>query len=102
MFSLEKLQVYDRALASVANLAQLSINWDKRHAVVEQLLRASESMVLNLAEGARLRGSPQRQHVVDYAIGSGWSAPPVWISRSASNWFLYPKPYEKRKLCAKW
>jgi four helix bundle protein len=70
MFSLEKLKVYDRALASVANLAQLLANWDKRHAVVEQLVRASESVVVNLAEGARLRSSPQRQHVLDYSIGS--------------------------------
>ena len=50
MFSLEKLKVYDRALASVASLAQLSTPWDKRHAVVDQLLRASESGVLNIAE----------------------------------------------------
>jgi four helix bundle protein len=70
MFSLEKLKVYDRALAIVANLAQLSVNWDKRHAVVDQLLRASENVVLNLGEGARRRGSPQRQHLLDYAIGS--------------------------------
>jgi four helix bundle protein len=34
MFSLEKLKVYDRALASVASLVQLSADWDKRHAVV--------------------------------------------------------------------
>jgi four helix bundle protein len=51
MFSLEKLKVYERALASVARLAQLSTNWDKRHAVMDQLLRASESVVLNIAEG---------------------------------------------------
>ena len=30
MFSLEKLKVYDRALTSVAKLAHLSTNWDKR------------------------------------------------------------------------
>ena len=70
MFCLEKLKVFDRALTSVANLAQLSANGDKRHAVVDQLMRASESVVLNLAEGVRLRGSPQRQHVLDYSIGS--------------------------------
>jgi hypothetical protein len=54
MFSLEKLKVYDRALASVASLAQLSADWDKRHAVVDQLLRASESGVLNIAGGTEL------------------------------------------------
>lgn len=70
MLSLEKLKVYDRALGSVSRLAQLAAPWDKRHAVVDQLLRASESVVLNIAEGVRLRNSPQRQHLVDYALGS--------------------------------
>jgi four helix bundle protein len=70
MFSIEKLKVYDRAMASVARLSQLSACWDKRHAVVDQLVRASESVVLNIAEGVRLRGTANRQHVLDYAIGS--------------------------------
>jgi four helix bundle protein len=70
MFCLEKLKVYDKALTHVAALAQLSAAWDKRHAVVDQLMRASESLVLNIAEGARLRGIANRQHVGDYAIGS--------------------------------
>ena len=69
-FSLDKLKVYDRALASAASLAQHSRSWDKRHAVTDQLLRASESVVLNLAEGARLRSSAKRHHLLDYAIGS--------------------------------
>jgi hypothetical protein len=70
MFSLEKLKVYDRALSSAARLIQLLAGWDKRHAVVDQLLRASESVVLNIGEAARLRGSTNRQHTLDYAIGS--------------------------------
>jgi four helix bundle protein len=70
MFSIEKLKVYDRAMTSVARLSQLSVCWDKRHAVVDQLVRASESVVLNIAEGVRLRGIANRQHVLDYAIGS--------------------------------
>jgi four helix bundle protein len=68
MFSLDKLKVYDKALANAASLAQRSRSWDKRHAVTDQLLRASESFVLNLAEGARLRSAAKRQHVLDYAI----------------------------------
>jgi len=70
MFSLDKLKVYDKALASAASLARHSRSWDKRHAVTDQLLRASESIVLNLAEGARLRSAAKRQHLVEYAIGS--------------------------------
>jgi four helix bundle protein len=70
MFSLDKLKVYERALASTASLMQLCADWDKRHSVVDQLLRASESVVLNIGEGARLRGMANRQHTLDYAIGS--------------------------------
>ena len=49
MFSLEKLKVYDRALGCVASLTQISADWDKRHAVVDQLLRASKCVILNIA-----------------------------------------------------
>jgi len=70
MFSHEKLRVYDKALASVASLAQHSALWDKRHAVVDHLLRASESIVVNIAEGARLRSTGTKQRMLDYALGS--------------------------------
>jgi four helix bundle protein len=100
MFSLEKLKVYDRALAGVAHLAQLSAHWDKRHAVVEQLLRASESMVLNIAEGARLRNSPQRQHILDYAIGSALECAACLDIAHCKQWLLETEALdEKRTLC---
>lgn len=70
MFSHQNLKVYDKALVSVANLAQRSASWDKRHSVVDQLLRASESIILNLAEGARHWSAGHKQHSLDYAIGS--------------------------------
>jgi four helix bundle protein len=70
MFSHERLKVYDKALVRVANLARCSALWDKRHSVVDHLLRASESIVLNLAEGARLWSAGHKQHLLDYAIGS--------------------------------
>ena len=63
MFALEKLKVYDKALSSAASLAQYSGGWDKRHAVSDHLLRASESIVLNLAEAARLRSAAKREHL---------------------------------------
>jgi four helix bundle protein len=44
--------------------------WDKKHALVDHLFRASESIVLNLAEAARKRGLPARLRILDYAIGS--------------------------------
>ena len=70
MFSHEKLKVYEKALLSVAHLARHAASWDKRHSVVDHLLRASESVVLNIAEAARLRSVAQKQHQMDYAIGS--------------------------------
>ena len=70
MFSHQKLKVYGKALASVTGLTQQSALWNQRHAVVDQLVRASESVVLNLAEGARLWNPANKQHWLDYAIGS--------------------------------
>jgi four helix bundle protein len=100
MFSLEKLKVYDRALASVASLAQLSAHWDKRHAVVDQLQRASESVVLNIAEGARLRSSPQRQHLLDYAIGSTLECAACLDIAQRKQWILQTEAlHQKRALC---
>ena len=63
MFSPERLKVYDKALVSVANLAWCSALWDKRHCLVDHLLGASESIVLILAEGARLWGVGLKQQV---------------------------------------
>jgi four helix bundle protein len=70
MFSHEKLLVYGKALGFASTAAGLVSNWDKRHAVVDQLSRASESIALNLAEAARQRGAPGRLTDLDYAIGS--------------------------------
>jgi four helix bundle protein len=100
MFSLEKLKVYERALASVASLSKLSANWDKRHAVVEQVVRASESVVLNLAEGARLRGSPQRQHLLDYSIGSALECAACLDIAQRKQLVTSPEAFrEKKALC---
>jgi four helix bundle protein len=38
--------------------------------VVDHLLLASESIVLNLAEGTRLKNIGRKQHTLDYAVGS--------------------------------
>ena len=38
--------------------------------MVDQLSRASESLILNLAEGARLRSAPTKLRALDYALGS--------------------------------
>jgi four helix bundle protein len=70
MFAHEKLQVYREALDFAAKAAVWTTAWDKRHALVDHLSRAAESVVSNLAEAARQRGVPARLKIADYAIGS--------------------------------
>ena len=55
MLTPHPLKVYEKALALGASADALSASWGKRHAIVEHFLRASESIVLNIAEGARLQ-----------------------------------------------
>ena len=71
MLAQEKLNVYSKALAFVAAASALSAAWSKKHAVVDQFERASESLILNLADGARLRSGPSKLRALDYALGSG-------------------------------
>ena len=70
MFAHEKLQVYGKPLDFATKAAAWTSTWDKKHALVDRLSRATESIVLNLAEAARQRGTPARLQIVDYAIGS--------------------------------
>ena len=44
--------------------------WDKRQAVADPFGRASDSLVLNLAEGARLRPGRAKLRALDCALGS--------------------------------
>ncbi len=53
MFSHEKLQVYAKALDFAAKAAGWTTAWDNRHAFIEHLDRAAESILSNLAEAAR-------------------------------------------------
>jgi len=70
MFDLHQLKVYEKALALCASAETLRATWGRRHAICDHFRRASESIVLNLAEGARLRSGADRARVLDYAIGS--------------------------------
>jgi hypothetical protein len=65
MFDHEKLQVYGKALDFSAKAAAWTSTWDKKHALVDHLSRATESILLNLAEAARQRGTPARLRIVD-------------------------------------
>jgi len=70
MLNLHSLKVYQKALPIGAEARQVSASWGKRHAVVEQFCRAAESIVLNIAEGARLQSGPEKARRLDYALGS--------------------------------
>jgi four helix bundle protein len=70
MLKLHNLHVYEKALALAAQAQPFSASWGRRHAIVEHDRRASESMVLNIAESARLWSGPNKAKSLDYAIGS--------------------------------
>jgi four helix bundle protein len=70
MLTLHKLKVYEKALALSANAEAFSASWGRRHAIVDHFRRASESIVLNIAEGSRLVSGPEKTRTLDYALGS--------------------------------
>ena len=70
MLTHHRLKVYEKALALGADAEELSGSWGRRHAIVEHFRRASESIVLNIAEGARLTSGPDKARTLDYALGS--------------------------------
>jgi four helix bundle protein len=70
MLTHHKLKVYEKALALGSCAEDLSASCGRRHAIVDHFRRASESIVLNLAEGARLASGPNKAKALDYALGS--------------------------------
>ena len=70
MFTHHRLKVYEKALSLAGRVQELSASWGKRHAIVEHFRRASESIVFNIAEGARLQRGPDKAKTLDYSIGS--------------------------------
>jgi four helix bundle protein len=66
----EKLEVYGKAIDFIGDASAAVALWDKRHSVADQFGRASDSLVLNLAEGARLRPGRAKLRALDYALGS--------------------------------
>ncbi len=70
MLTHHKLKVYEKAQAFGACAEKLSASWGRRHAIVDHFRRAAESIVLNIAEGARLLSAPDKARTLDYALGS--------------------------------
>ena len=70
MFTHHKLHVYRKALECAGSAERFSSAWPRKHSLVDHFCRASESIVLNIAEGARLRHGPRKLMTLDYAIDS--------------------------------
>lgn len=69
-FSHEKLNVYQKGLEHFTSIQALLSSWNKHHAFVDHLNRASESILFNLAEATRLRKGAKKLLTLDYAVGS--------------------------------
>ena len=70
MLAHEKLHVYGKALAFVTAVSAFSAVWSKKHAVVDQLDRASDSLILNFAEGNGRYAELDHRRFLDIAEGS--------------------------------
>jgi len=100
MLAHEKLQVYGKAVKAAAQAFTLCSGWDKRHALVDHLSRASESIVVNLAEAARLRGSRVRLSTIDYAIGSSLECAACFDLAQIKQLLTPSQSYEEKlRLC---
>jgi len=68
--------------------------------VVDQLGRASESLILNLADGARFRSAPSKLKALDYALGSGLECAACLDIARIKGFLTKPATdYEKQRLC---
>lgn len=68
-FPHEKLEVYQRSLVFAGFIEPVLTRWEPKHAVKDQLARATESLVVNLAQGASAEAEA-RLLCLDYALGS--------------------------------
>jgi len=98
MFTHHKLKVYDKALAFFGAADRWLPKWGHRHAVVDQLGRASESILLNLAEGSRLREPSRKAQALDYALGSTLECA-ACLDIAAIKEFLNAVEVGKQKRC---
>jgi len=69
-FAHEKLTVYHKILAFIGSAEHWLKAWNRKHAFVDHLSRASESILSNLVQAVRLRSGPGKQRSADYAVGS--------------------------------
>jgi hypothetical protein len=73
---------------------------EHRRELIEQLNRASLSMLLNTAEGNGKRHGRHRAKFFDDARGSASSAPPAWMHRSPKG-SSCPSAFGPAKKCSR-
>jgi four helix bundle protein len=69
-FSHEDLLVYKKALEYFGHNERLLTTLGNQHAFADHLSRASESILFNLVEAARIRQGKKKILTLDYAVGS--------------------------------
>ncbi len=69
-FGHEKLRVYREAVSFIAFAENLITNADRKAAVIDQLSRAAESIVYNIADGNSRWSEQDRTKYFDYSYGS--------------------------------
>lgn len=69
-FAHEKLIVYHKILAFIGSTEDWLREWERKHAFVGHLSRASESVLSNLVQAVRLRNGPSKQRSMDYSVAS--------------------------------
>ena len=81
MFTHHQLSVYQKAMAISANAEAFSAPWGGRHAMVDPFCRASESIVINIAEGARLTSAPGFEGPLDKVSDKGTTSEILQMSK---------------------
>jgi four helix bundle protein len=66
----EKLDVYAEALSYVRRILPVAEAWPRNHAVCDQMERASESVLTNLAHAARQRRTDKGVYHIECSLGS--------------------------------
>ena len=69
-FPHERLSVYQKALEFFADIQKFISSCSNKHAFVDHLLRAVQSLLFNLVEAVRLHHDEKKILTLDYAIGS--------------------------------
>lgn len=70
MFNHERLKVYQKTLCFLEKVEAIIEDWDKRHAITDHFDRATESVLINLAESCREISTKQRNVSLDISLGS--------------------------------